>query len=164
MANTTPSFPALRTVPLAVNFSIKDGVIIEVPTRPIGVAAGTIINPGDLLVVNTAAPLTVRPAVTGEPVTPGTNLVGVATGLSTATATAAGEVLYFLKQEGLTIRGTLNNTAQVPVVGSRYAIISTVDADGNTIQKVDTSAPVATADLLCVEFDAVTKKAAFEVL
>jgi hypothetical protein len=162
--STSPSFPAVRPRPLAQNFTICDGVILELPTRPIGVAAGEIINPGDLLVVDTASPLTARVAVTGEPVTPGTNLIGIASGLSTATATVAGEVLYFLKQEGMTVRGTLNNVAQTPVVGSRYAIISTVDANGNTIQKVNTSAAVATADLLCVEFDSVTKKAVFEIL
>ena len=160
--STSPSFPAVRPRPLAQNFTICDGVILELPTRPIGVAAGELINPGDLLVVDTASPLTARVAVTGEPVTPGTNLIGIASGLSTATV--AGEVLYFLKQEGMTVRGTLNNVAQTPVVGSRYAIISTVDVNGNTIQKVDTSAAVATADLLCVEFDSVTKKAVFEIL
>lgn len=156
------SFPKMRNGKASRDAILKDVIMRDQPARPVGVAAGTIIGPDEILVVNTTSPLTVRPAVSGEPVTPGTTLAGVSVGYSTATATVAGEVMYYLHTEEQTARVEVQGPA--PVVGGRYALITTVDANGYTVQKLDTSAVVATSNLMVDEYDAVSNKAAVQIL
>lgn len=156
------SFPIYKTGKATRDAVLKDVIMRDQPSRPIGVAAGTVIGPDEILVVNTTSPLTARPAVSGEPITPGTTLVGVSVGYSTSTASVAGQVLYYLHTEGQTVRMKCEGAA--PIVGERYAIISTVDANGYTVQKLDTSAPVATSNLLVDEYDADNQMAAVVIL
>lgn len=159
------SFPTYRPTKANRDVVLQDVVMRDNPARPYAVEAGVVIGPDTLLVVDTASPLTVRPAVTGEPTVPGTNLVGVSVGYATSTATLAGEVLVYLKTENTTVRMKLLDSTDTPVVGERYAIdSSTTDLNGYPVQLLDTSAPVATSNLLVVEFDAVTLEASVQVL
>lgn len=158
------SFPTYRPTKATRDAVLKDVVLRDNPARPFGVAAGTVIGPDTLLVVDVASPLTVRPAVAGEPVTPGTNLVGVSVGYATATATTDGEVLVYLKTGEPTVRMKLDVPATGVVVGERYALAVSTDANGYDVQVLDNSAPEPTSNLLVVEFDSNTKEAAVVLL
>lgn len=140
---------------------LKDVVMRDQPSRPVAVAAGTVIGPDQILVTNTISPLTVKAAV-AEDLAGAATYVGVSVGYGTATALVDGEVMRYLNTEGQTARIVVEGPA--PVIGERYDIIDGVDANGYITQKLDTSAPVATSTLLVEEYDALSNVASVALL
>lgn len=156
------SFPEYRKGKATRDVTLNDTVTRDFPTRPIGVAAATVIAPDQLLVVNTTSPLTARPAVAGDLLTSGgSTFVGISNSYATSSATDAGSVIYKLPTEFTTVRMVV--TGPAPVVGGRYDIVTSV-VDGYTVQNLDTSAIVATSRLLVDEYDADSKVAAILIV
>lgn len=87
------TYPGTKTTR---DFSISDSAeSIFANTVVFRVAAGTVIAPDELLLFTGTGPLVVAPATTGTPVIGTDKVAGVSATYSTATASAAGEVIAF---------------------------------------------------------------------
>lgn len=153
------------------DFCMSDTVIAFSNARLEAVAAGTTIAPDTLVLLSALHPDTVIEATTGTPVIGTDTVYGVTTVYSNNTASVAGLVGVAKLLPGMNFRVELNtalatNQAAVnAIIGNRYFIASSTDADGFIHQLLDNSgANQPTSMIRVVDADFNTNTALVEIV
>ncbi len=128
------------------DFCITDTVIAFDDTHVVKVADGNTLAPDTLVVLTALHPDTVAAALTGMPVIGTDTVFGVTACYSNNTQSAAGNVIVAKTLPGMTYRVQLDETAKAAItsqtlleaiMGNRYFLATTTDADGFDHQVLD---------------------------
>jgi hypothetical protein len=151
------------------DFCISDTEIALTNARTLVAEAGSVIAPDTLVVLDNANPDSVTEAITGMPVTSTDLIMGVTTTYSTNSATADGLVGVAKVVPGMTFRiksnqALVNQAGVNAIIGSRFFIASSTDADGFIHQVLDVAGGVEiTSSLKVVDGDFLTDTVLVEI-
>ena len=128
-------------------------------TQVFRVAAGVTIAPDELLVFSGTGPLIVAPATTGMPVIGTDKIAGTSVTYSTATASAAGEVIVLtpdpLRRYNVKLGTAVANEAAALALIGDQCLITTTTVNGYSHQVLDNTAnaPENGIQIMAVDVD-----------
>ena len=151
---TYPGTKATRDFPLT-----DSAQAIFANTQVFRVAAGVTIAPDELLVFSGTGPLIVAPATTGMPVIGTDKIAGTSVTYSTATASAAGEVIVLtpdpLRRYNVKLGTAVANEAAALALIGDQCLVTTTTVNGYSHQVLDNTAnaPENGIQIMAVDVD-----------